>query len=46
MPVLIEEVPVQFIPVYNELVKEAVQSSARVNYESIKKQVIGLKYIV
>ena len=36
----------QFIPVYNELVKEAVQNSVKVNYGRIKTQVIGLEYIV
>lgn len=44
--VIIEGVPVQFIPVYNELVKEAVQNSVKVNYGRIKTQVIDLEYIV
>jgi len=44
--VIIEGVPVQLIPVYNELVKEAVQNSVKVNYGRIKTQVIGLEYIV
>jgi len=44
--VLIEGVPVQFIPVYNELVREAVKDSAKVNYGRIKTQVIGLEYLV
>lgn len=44
--ILVEGVPVQFIPVYNELVSEAVQSSAKVNYGRIKTHVIGLEYIV
>jgi hypothetical protein len=37
---------VQLIPVYNELVREAVQSSAKVNYGRMKTQVIGLEYLV
>lgn len=36
----------QLIPVYNELVREAVQSSAKVNYGRMKTQVIGLEYLV
>lgn len=44
--ILVEGVPVQFIPVYNELVRESVQSSAKVNYGRLKTQVIGLEYLV
>lgn len=44
--ILVEGVPVQFIPVYNELVREAVQSSVKVNYGRIKTHVLGLEYIV
>lgn len=44
--VLIEGVPVQFIPVYNELVQAAVQNSIRANYGRIKTQVVSLEYLV
>lgn len=44
--VLIEGVPVQFIPVYNELVKEAVQHSGEVKYGRIKTKVLGLEYLI
>lgn len=44
--IIIEGVPVQFIPVYNELVKEAVQNSAEVKYGRIKTKVLGLEYLV
>lgn len=44
--ILIEGVPVQFIPVYNELVSEAVKNSVKVNYGRIKTQVVGLEYLV
>jgi len=44
--VLIEGVPVQFIPVYNELVKEAVQYSDEVKYGRIKTKVLGLEYLI
>ena len=44
--VLIEGVPVQFIPVYNDLVKEAVQYSIEAKYGRIKTRVLGLEYLV
>ena len=44
--VLIEGVPVQFIPVYNDLVKEAVQCSAEVKYGRINTRVLGLEYLI
>jgi hypothetical protein len=44
--VIIEGVPVQFIPVYNELVQAAVQNSIRANYGRIKTQVVSLEYLV
>ncbi len=44
--ILIEGVPVQFIPVYNELVKEAVLRTAEVKYGRMKTKVIGLEYLV
>lgn len=44
--VLIEGVPVQFIPVYNDLVKEAVQYSDEVKYGRIKTKVLGLEYLI
>ena len=43
---LIEGVPVQFIPVYNDLVKEAVQCSVEVRYGRIKTRVLGLEYLI
>jgi hypothetical protein len=44
--VLIEGVPVQFIPVYNELVKEAVQNSVEVKYGRTKTRVLRLEYLI
>lgn len=44
--VLIEGVPVKFIPVYNELVKEAVQYSDEAKYGRIKTRVLGLEYLI
>ena len=44
--IMIEGVPVQFIPVYNELIKEAVHKSSEVIYERIKSNVLGLEYLI
>lgn len=38
--------PVQFVPVYNELVKEAVQNSVEVKYGRIKTKILGPEYLV
>lgn len=44
--VMIEGVPVQFIPAYNDLVKEAVQYSVEVKYGRIKTRILGLEYLI
>ena len=44
--ILIEGVPVQFIPVYNDLVKEAVQNSVEAKYGRIKTKILGLEYLI
>lgn len=44
--VIIEGVPVQFIPVYNELVKEAVENSNRVKYGRMNTDVVTVEYLV
>lgn len=44
--VIIEGIPVQFLPVYNELVNEAVQESVEAKYGRIKTKVLGLEYLV
>ena len=44
--ILIEGVPVQFIPVYNDLVEEAVQYSVEVRYGRIKTRVLGVEYLI
>ena len=41
----IEGVPVQFIPVYNELVRKAVLNSIEVLYGKIKTRIIRLEYL-
>jgi len=44
--ILVEGVPVQFIPVYNDLVKDAVSHSRKVNYGRLKTNVVGLEYLI
>ncbi len=44
--IIIEGVPVQFIPEYNELIRESVQNAAEVRYGRQKTKVLGLEYLV
>ena len=44
--ILVKRVPVQFIPVYNDLVKDAVFNSRKVNYGRLKTNVVGLEYLI
>jgi len=44
--IVIEGIPVQFIPVYNELVKEAVLKAVRKKYESISTFVLKPEYLM
>ena len=42
----IEGIPVQFIPVCNELIKEAVEEPVEVMYGRRKSNVLGLEYLI
>jgi len=44
--IVIEEIPVQFIPVYNELVKEAVENSADKKYGKTKIKILKAEYLI
>jgi hypothetical protein len=44
--ILIEGIPVQFIPVYNDLIKDAVQQSAEAKYGRIKTRIVDLEYLI
>lgn len=44
--IVIEGVPVQFIPVYNKLIREAVLDTAEVKYGRMNTKVLGLEYLV
>ena len=44
--VIIEGIPVQFLPVYNELIAEAVAESAKTRYGLVEAKVVRLEYLL
>ena len=44
--VIIEGIPVQFIPVYNELVREAVENSIEIKFKNVKTKVLKVEYLI
>lgn len=44
--ILIEGIPVQFIPVYNELIKEAVEEAVEENYKDTKTRILKSEYLI
>ncbi len=44
--ILIEGIPVQFIPAYNELVNEAVENASVLNYDNVPVRVIAPEYLI
>ena len=44
--IIIEEIPVQFIPVYNKLVKEAVENAAEIKYKNTNARVLKAEYLI
>ena len=44
--IVIENIPVQFIPVYNDLVKEAVENAAAINFQKTKTKVVNKEYLI
>jgi hypothetical protein len=44
--ILIEGIPVQFIPAYNELVHEAVENAAETRYKDIKTRVVRPEHLI
>lgn len=44
--VIIENIPVQFIPTYNKLTEEALQQAREHNYKNTKTWVISLEYLL
>jgi hypothetical protein len=44
--IVIEEMPVQFIPAYNDLVVESVREAREVDYEDVKVKVVRLEHLL
>ena len=44
--IVIEDIPVQFIPVYNALVEEALDKAAEVEYKGVKTRIVSLEYLL
>jgi len=43
--ILIEGIPVQFIPVYNDLIREAVDNAATLRYRDTEAKVVTAEYL-
>ena len=44
--VVIEGIPVQLIPVYNDLVREAVENARETDYKEVKIRILTAEYLV
>jgi hypothetical protein len=44
--VVIEGIPVQFIPVYNDLVKEAVENAVESSYRRVRTRILRPEYLL
>ena len=44
--IIIEGIPVQFLPIYNDLIKEAVDNAVRMKYKDTIVNVIGQEYLL
>lgn len=44
--IMIEGIPVQFIPVYNDLINEAVESAREVKYKSAKTRIVRAEHLL
>jgi hypothetical protein len=44
--VIIEGIPVQLIPIYNELVKEAVETAVEAAYKKVKVRIVRPEYLL
>jgi len=44
--VIIEEIPVQFIPAYNELVNEAVERAVESTYKRVRTRILRPEYLL
>ncbi len=44
--IIIEKIPVQFIPAYNELVKEALENAIEIKYKTTKVRIFKAEYLM
>lgn len=44
--IIVGGIPVQFIPVYNELIEEAVKEAVSIEYKDIETKVVRAEYLV
>ena len=44
--IIIEGIPVQFIPAYNELVKEAVEKASQSKYRRVKTRILKVEHLL
>jgi hypothetical protein len=44
--IMIEGIPVQFIPAYNELIKEAIEDTEQQNYKDVTTYVLKPEYLI
>ena len=44
--IIIEGIPVQFIPVYNDLIREAVEKAATLKYRDAQAKVVAVEYLI
>ena len=44
--IVIEGIPVQFIPAYNELVEEAVEMANEVKYKEVKTKIVRVEHLL
>jgi len=44
--IIIEDLPVQFLPAYNELIREAIENAVEVKYKKTKTRIFRAEYLV
>jgi hypothetical protein len=44
--IVVEGIPVQFLPAFNELIEEAVNEAAQINYKNTSIKVMKLEYLI
>lgn len=44
--IIIEGLPVQFIPVYNELVEEALDNAVTIKYKKVNTRIVSIDYLL